>query len=61
MKKSSLKCPVCAGNFDYRVKRNWILRYIFFFIPVKIYCCGECKKNVYIVVKDLKLPGTNIS
>jgi hypothetical protein len=52
MKTSSLKCPLCAHGFHHRVKRNWFLKYTLFFVPVKIYYCDLCKKNVYVVLTD---------
>ena len=52
MKKCSLKCPVCAENFQHRVSRSWFLRYILFFINVKIYFCNRCKKRVYVLLTD---------
>ncbi|MCR8560227.1 hypothetical protein KXD93_21425 [Mucilaginibacter sp. BJC16-A38] len=60
MKQLSLKCPVCAHAFHHRVKRNWFLKHVLFFLPIKIYCCSECKKAVYMVVKDIEIaPSTS--
>jgi len=52
MKKCSLTCPVCSHTFHSRVKRNWFLRNVLYFLPIKIYFCNVCEKNVYILVKD---------
>jgi len=53
MKKSSLLCPLCGQAFHHRVKRPWVLRYALYFMPVKIYFCDHCEKNVYVLIKDL--------
>lgn len=55
MKKCTLRCPQCTQVFQSRVRRNWILRNLLFFIPVKIYFCSICDKNVYLILLD-KMP-----
>jgi hypothetical protein len=52
MRKISLICPLCGGVFHHKVRRNWFLRYALYFIPVKIYFCKRCDKNVYVLIKD---------
>jgi len=52
MKKLSLTCPVCTGAFHHRVKRSWFLKHALYFLPIKIYYCEHCQKNVYVLMKD---------
>ena len=52
MAKPALKCYKCAGPYHYRIKRSWFLKYIFFFLPIKIYFCGRCVKNRYILLTN---------
>jgi len=52
MKKSTLTCPICGGAFHHRVKRNWFLKHALYFVPIKIYHCGGCEKDVYVLFKD---------
>ena len=50
--KPSLKCYKCSTVYHYRIKRNWFLKYVLFFLPIKIYFCGHCVKNRYILLSD---------
>jgi len=52
MKKCSLKCPVCSAVFYTRVKRNWFIKNALFFLPIKVYYCDHCEKNVYVLVSE---------
>jgi len=52
MKKPSLNCPVCTHTFHHRVKRDWFLKHALYFLPIKIYYCDSCQKNVYVLMKD---------
>jgi len=52
MKNALLKCPVCTAAFHHRVKRSWFLKHALYFLPIKIYYCEHCEKNVYVLMKD---------
>jgi len=52
--KPSLKCYKCSTVYHYRIRRNWFLKYVLFFLPIKIYFCGHCVKSRYILLSDKK-------
>jgi DNA-directed RNA polymerase subunit RPC12/RpoP len=52
MKTPSLTCPACAHAFHHRVKRSWLLKHAFYFLPIKVYHCNHCEKNVYVLMTD---------
>jgi hypothetical protein len=52
MKEPSLSCPACACRFHHRVKRNWLLKHALYFLPIKIYYCDNCRKNIYMLMTD---------
>jgi hypothetical protein len=52
MNKPSLRCHKCSTVFHYRIRRGWFLKYVLFFLPIKIYFCGHCVKNRYILLSD---------
>ena len=41
-------CQVCGHEFKYRVKRNWVVKILMFWSPVKRYFCEECAESYYI-------------
>jgi hypothetical protein len=47
-----LRCYKCSTVYHYRIKRNWFLKHVLFFLPIKIYFCGHCVKNRYILLTD---------
>jgi hypothetical protein len=50
--KPDLKCYKCSTVYHYRIKRNWFVKYFLFFLPIKIYFCGRCVKNRYLLLTD---------
>lgn len=50
--KPYLRCSKCATMYHYRVKRGWFLKYVLFFLPVKIYFCARCVKKRYVLLTD---------
>jgi hypothetical protein len=50
--KPHLRCYKCATIYHYRIRRNWLLKYVLFFLPIKIYFCGHCAKNRYILLTN---------
>ncbi|BAU52786.1 hypothetical protein [Mucilaginibacter gotjawali] len=50
--KPYLRCPKCTAAFHYRIRRNWFLKYVLFFLPVKIYFCAHCVKKRYVLLSD---------
>ncbi|MDR3695244.1 hypothetical protein [Mucilaginibacter sp.] len=50
--KPYLRCYKCATVYHYRIRRNWFLKNVLFFLPVKIYFCGHCVKKRYILLTD---------
>jgi hypothetical protein len=50
--KPSLRCYRCHTVYHYRIKRHWFVKYVLFFLPVKIYFCGHCVKERYILLTD---------
>jgi hypothetical protein len=50
--KPHLRCYKCGTVYHYRIRRNWFLKYGLFFLPVKIYFCGRCVKNRYVLLTD---------
>ncbi len=43
------KCPHCQkGQLDTRVKRSFLVKYVFFWMDVKRYECNTCGKKSYI-------------
>jgi len=52
LSKPSLRCYKCSTVFHYRIRRGWFLKYVLFFLPIKIYFCGHCVKNRYILLSN---------
>ena len=50
--KPHLRCYKCSTVYHYRIKRGWFLKYVLFFLPIKIYFCGRCVKNRYLLLTD---------
>jgi len=50
--KPSLVCHKCHSLYQYRVERNWVLRNVLFFLPIKVFFCARCLKNRYILLTD---------
>jgi len=50
--KPYLRCYKCAAAYHYRVRRNWFLKYVLFFLPIKIYFCGHCVKKRYVLLTN---------
>lgn len=43
------KCPHCEkGLLDTRVKRGFLVKYVFFWMDVKRYECNICAKKAYV-------------
>ena len=49
MIKQPCQCPKCASKYEYEVKRNWVLRYLLFFLPIKIFFCLNCMQSNYLL------------
>jgi hypothetical protein len=54
MGKPVLRCNKCSAIYHYQVKRDWIFRYILFFLPVKTYFCAKCAKRRNVWINDKK-------
>ncbi|HZY36345.1 MAG TPA: hypothetical protein VFE53_06830 [Mucilaginibacter sp.] len=50
--KPVLRCHKCSSTFHYRIPRGWFLKYVLFFLPIKVYFCGRCVKFRYILLTD---------
>jgi len=50
--KPFLVCYKCHSIYHYRLHRNLFMRYVLFFLPIKVYFCGHCLKNRYILITD---------
>jgi uncharacterized protein YlaI len=46
---STSKCWVCDQVLDTRVKRNFLLRTLLFWLPVKVYFCTKCASKRYVI------------
>lgn len=55
MTKPILKCYKCGTPYHYKIKRNWLLRNVLFFLPVKTFFCGKCVKKRYVMITDDEL------
>jgi len=50
--KEYKKCPYCkTGDLDTRVKRNKLVKSLFFWMDLKRYACNNCGRKVYLVNK----------
>lgn len=47
LSKPSLRCYRCHSVYHYRIRRGWFLKYVLFFLPIKIYFCGHCVATRY--------------
>jgi competence CoiA-like predicted nuclease len=47
-------CPICFEPSHLKVHRNWLLKYLLFFLPVRKYFCDGCKKPFYVNIKTGK-------
>jgi len=41
-------CPICCEPSHLKVHRNWFLKYVLFFLPVRKYFCAGCRRQFYI-------------
>jgi hypothetical protein len=47
-------CPICFEPSHLKAHRNWLLKYLLFFLPVRKYYCTGCKKPFYVNIKTAK-------
>ncbi|MGZ3751802.1 MAG: hypothetical protein ACXVB0_07830 [Mucilaginibacter sp.] len=47
--RHTAKCHACHEILDTRVKRNFLLRTLFFWLPIKVYFCPKCVAKRYII------------
>jgi hypothetical protein len=52
MEKPFLRCGKCGAVFHFSIKKNWLLRNVLFFLPIKLYFCAKCLKTRYLWVTD---------
>jgi hypothetical protein len=43
------KCRVCKQILDTRLKRNFLLKTLFFWLPVRVYFCTKCATKRYVI------------
>ncbi|MVN22307.1 hypothetical protein [Mucilaginibacter arboris] len=41
-------CPHCHTELHHRISRGWIVKYLFFWLPLKRYRCDKCFNFVYV-------------
>ena len=52
VEKPHLRCHKCSMMYHYRVPKNWLLRNVLFFLPIKVFFCARCLKNRYVFLTD---------
>lgn len=51
MEERTLYCRKCKKPFGYRVQRHYLVKKIFFFLPLRRYFCDVCFRKRYVWVK----------
>lgn len=54
MEKPLLKCHKCNSVYHFPIERNWILKGVLFFLPIKVYFCSACNEQHYVWLTDTK-------
>ena len=44
-------CPKCTIEFSEKLHRNFFLKYILQWLPVRRFYCGNCKNSYYKIVR----------
>jgi hypothetical protein len=44
-----MKCHKCGAVFHFPIKKPWVLEYLLFFLPIRIYFCAKCNKSRYLL------------
>jgi len=45
-------CSKCGTPFHFKMRRNWFIKRVLFFLPIKKYFCARCKKSSYIFARQ---------
>lgn len=44
-------CRKCGSSYHFQLHRNWFVKKVLFFLPLRIYFCAKCQKTRYVLVK----------
>lgn len=55
------KCWRCQEIMNTRVKRNFLLRTLLFWLPVKVFFCAKCVSKRYVIQRDVNYPEVSTS
>ena len=55
--KMTLKCDKCHKTYHFPIERNWALRNLFFFLPIKPYFCSGCNQVHYVWMSEEQAAG----
>jgi hypothetical protein len=50
MSKPFLYCPKCNRPFHYRLQTPFLLRTLFFYIPIQSFFCAKCVTSRYQIM-----------
>jgi hypothetical protein len=48
--KLTAVCSKCKSEIDSRLHRSWLIKTIFFWLPVRKFWCYKCKKSQYAII-----------
>jgi len=50
-KRVAYHCPICCEPSHLKLHRNWFLKYVLFFMPIRKYFCPGCEKPYYVNIR----------
>lgn len=44
-------CRKCGSSYHFQLHRNWFVKKLLFFLPLRVYFCAKCQKIRHVLVK----------